>query len=82
MSTVSHKSTAKATLRDLLSQHGKSGTLSLLREVLEEGLPARRGRPTRSESVTRLMVTTLETLIPEIVFCEEKVSEVTERVAE
>lgn len=82
MSTISHKSTAKATIRNLITEHGKSGTLNLLREVLEEGLPARRGRPTRNESVTRLMVSTLETLIPEVVFCEEKVTEVAERVSE
>lgn len=73
MSTISHKSTAKATLRSLLSTYGKSGTLTLLNEVLTESLPARRGRPTRDQAVTRLVTSALEAIIPEVVTGEEKV---------
>ena len=60
MSTMEHKHTAKASLRDLLSAHGKAGVLLLLGEVLREQLPARRGRPTRAEAVTRIALAGLE----------------------
>lgn len=72
MSTISHKSTAKAALRNLLSTYGKSGTLTLLNEVLTESLPTRRGRPTREEAVARLVTSTLGAIIPEVIFCEER----------
>lgn len=72
MSTISHKSTAKAAIRNLLAVHGKSGTLNLLNEVLSESLPARRGRPTREEAVTRLITNVLSTIIPEVIAGEEK----------
>lgn len=74
MSTISHKSTAKATLRNLLSTFGKSGTLTLLNEVLSESLPSRRGRPTRDEAVTRFIVSAVGAIIPEALGGEEKVA--------
>jgi hypothetical protein len=58
--SIEHKSTAKASLRDLLSAHGKAGVLLLLGEVLREQLPTRRGRPTRAEAVTRIALAGLE----------------------
>ncbi len=72
MSTIEHKSTAKATLRNILSVHGKSGTLLLLKEVLEGALPSRKGRPTREQAVTRMITSVFSTLIPEVVAGEEK----------
>jgi len=57
--SIEHKSTAKASLRDLLSAHGKAGVLHLLGEVLREELPVRRGRPTRQEAVVRIALTSL-----------------------
>lgn len=76
MSAITHKSTAKASLRNLLAVHGKSGTLNLLAEVMAESLPSRRGRPTRDEAVTRLVLGALTTILPEVVSGEEKVAAV------
>ncbi len=78
MSTISHKSTAKAAIRNLLAVHGKSGTLTLLNEVLSESLPTRRGRPTREEAVTRLITNILDAVIPEVIAGEEKVNSAVE----
>ena len=72
MSTIEHKSTAKAALRNLLSALGKAGTLALLGEVLMESLPKRKGRPTREESVTRMITSSLSLLLPEVNAAEEK----------
>jgi hypothetical protein len=70
MSTIEHKSTAKASLRNLISSFGTSGTLALLSEVLIEKLPARRGRPTRDEKVSRLVLKTIEGLLDDVVSAE------------
>lgn len=67
---VDHKSTAKALIRDLIQTYGQAGTLSLLAEVSLEALPARRGRPTREERVTRLVTNTLEGLLPAVIEAE------------
>lgn len=76
MSSISHKSTAKAALRNLIAVHGKSGALNLLAEVMAESLPSRRGRPTRDEAVTRLVLGALTVILPEVISGEEKVAAV------
>lgn len=55
-----HRSTAKANLRDILAAYGHSGAVALLAEVVAEALPARRGRPTRQEALSRLVVNGLK----------------------
>ena len=55
-----HRSTAKANLRDILTAYGHSGAVALLAEVVAEALPARRGRPTRQEALSRLVVNGLK----------------------
>lgn len=72
MSDMNHRHTAKASIRQLLEAHGAAGTLSLLGEVLNESLPARRGRPTRDEAVNRLIVKDLGDLLPEVITLEGK----------
>lgn len=70
--SIEHKSTAKATLRDLLNEYGTAGTLALLGEVVSEGLPARRGRPTRDEAVARYVTKVIGTSLPEVITLEGK----------
>jgi hypothetical protein len=57
--SIEHKSTAKATIRDLLATYGRAGTLALVAEVVMESVPSRRGRPTRDEKVARLVAKSL-----------------------
>ena len=66
MTTISHKHTAKAAIRNLFAAHGASGTLQLIAEVLSESIPQRRGRPTRAEGVARLISRSLEGILPEV----------------
>jgi hypothetical protein len=73
--SIEHKSTAKASLRDLLSAHGKAGVLLLLGEVLREELPVRRGRPTRAQTVTRLALAGLESTYQAIANAEDALVE-------
>lgn len=68
--SIEHKSTAKATLRNLISNFGTAGTLALLSEVLIEKLPSRRGRPTRDEKISRLVLKSLEGLMGDVVAAE------------
>ena len=72
---MTHRHTAKASLRDLLAAHGKSGTILLLAEVLREQLPSRRGRPTRQESVVRLALSGLEAAYQAVANAEQSVVE-------
>lgn len=72
MSDMSHRHTAKSSLRQLLAAHGSAGLLSLLGEVINEDLPARRGRPTREEAVGRAITKSLGSLIPEVITLEGK----------
>lgn len=68
--SIEHKSTAKAALRNLVATYGSAGTLGLLSEVFLEALPARRGRPTREEKVTRLVTAAMENLLPKVIEAE------------
>jgi hypothetical protein len=72
MTTISHKHTAKAAIRNLFAAHGASGTLQLIAEVLSESIPQRRGRPTRAEGVARLISRSLEGILPEVALREEE----------
>ncbi|NBT35734.1 MAG: hypothetical protein EBT03_09400 [Betaproteobacteria bacterium] len=72
MSTIEHRSTAKATIRDLLEAYGTAGTLALLGEVVGEKLPSRKGRPTREEAVARLVTKTIGTALPGVITLEGK----------
>jgi hypothetical protein len=72
---MNHRHTAKASLRDLLSAHGKSGTILLLAEVLREQLPSRRGRPTRQEAVVRIALTSLQSAYQAVANAEQSVVE-------
>ena len=64
MTTISHKHTAKAAIRNLFAAYGASGTLQLIAEVLSESIPQRRGRPTRAEGVARLGEVKLPVEVP------------------
>ena len=70
--SIEHKSTAKATIRDLLETYGTAGTLALLGEVVGEKLPARRGRPTRDEAVARLVTKVIGANLSEVITLEGK----------
>jgi hypothetical protein len=82
MTTIAHRSTAKATLRSLLSTYGSSGTIALLGEVVLESVPRRRGRPTRDEKVARLIAKTLDGLLPELSEAEHAAAEAAEARSE
>ena len=68
--SMEHRHTAKASLRQLLAAHGSAGLLSLLGEVINEDIPARRGRPTREQAVGRAITKSLGALIPEVIGLE------------
>lgn len=69
--SIDHKSTAKATIRDLFAAYGRAGTLALISEVAMEGVEKRRGRPTRDEKVARLVARTLTEAFPQVAAAEE-----------
>lgn len=69
--SIDHKSTAKATIRDLFAVYGRAGTLALISEVAMEGVEKRRGRPTRDEKVARLVARTLTEAFPQVAEAEQ-----------
>ena len=71
--SIDHKSTAKATIRDLFAVYGRAGTRALISEVVMEAVPQRRGRPTRDEKVARLVARTLTDVFPVVAAAEQTV---------
>lgn len=69
--SIDHKSTAKATIRDLFATYGRAGTLALISEVVMEGVEKRRGRPTRDEAVARMVARTLTDAFPAVSEAEQ-----------
>jgi hypothetical protein len=69
--SIEHKSTAKATIRDLITAYGRAGFLSLVGEVAMETVERRRGRPTRDEKVARLVAKAVTEAIPAVAEAEQ-----------
>ncbi|NBT36179.1 MAG: hypothetical protein EBT03_11725 [Betaproteobacteria bacterium] len=73
--SLSHRSTAKAALRNLIKERGLSDFLRLTGEVVGEFLPGRRGRPTRSEAAFHIAHKAVAAVLPFVEEAEAKASE-------
>jgi hypothetical protein len=61
---LSHRSTAKASIRALIKERGLSDFLTLTSEVIGDFLPGRRGRPTRGEAPFHMAFKALGAVLP------------------
>ena len=73
--TLSHRSTAKAALRNLIKDRGLSDFLRLTGEVVGEFLPGRRGRPTRAEAPFHMAFKAINAVLPFVEEAEVKATE-------
>jgi len=67
---LSHRSTAKASIRALIKERGLSDFLELATEVVGDFLPGRRGRPTRGEAPFHMAYKALGAVIPLVAAAE------------
>lgn len=61
---LSHRTTAKASIRALIKERGLADFLRLTGEVVSDFLPNRRGRPTRGEAPFHMAFKAINAVLP------------------
>jgi hypothetical protein len=69
---LSHRSTAKASIRALIKERGLADFLRLAGEVVGDFLPQRRGRPTRGEAPFHMALKAINAILPLVEEAEAK----------
>lgn len=72
---LSHRTTAKASIRALVKERGLGDFLRLTSEVVAEFLPGRRGRPTRAEAPFHMAYKAISAALPLVEAAETRASE-------
>lgn len=72
---LSHRSTAKASIRALIKERGLADFLRLAGEVVGDFLPQRRGRPTRGEAPFHMAFKAINAILPLVEEAEAKLLE-------
>ena len=70
--SLSHRSTAKASIRSLIKERGLADFLRLTGEVVGDFLPNRRGRPTRAEAPFHMAFKAISAVLPLVEEAEAK----------